>query len=154
MRTFRDAFARAAASPTPDVPDLGGILAALDVPGPVWSTADDARAAHVAWFLDRTAVLTGDPVAFDLAQVWAARCGHALPPAPRTDSFVARAHRALATCTPRGQRVAHDLGDELGPGDWPAEPVDVCDGPWAGVLLHLESARPALAVAPGAARSI
>ena len=97
MRTFRDAFARAATPPAPDLPDLGGILAALDVPGPVWSTADDERATHVAWFLDRVATLTGHPDAHDLAQVWGARCGHGLPPGPDRRSLVARAHRALAT---------------------------------------------------------
>lgn len=150
LRTFRDAFAHAAAPPATALVDLGPVVASLDVPGPVWATADDARASHVAWFLDRVATLTGDAEAYDLAQVWAARCGHALPPAPDPRSTVARAHRAVAGCTPAGQQVAHDLATQLRPDEWGRGPVDVLAGPWAGLLLQLECTRPAFAVAPGA----
>lgn len=152
VRTFRDAFVAARTEPTTHRPDLRGVLLALDVDGPAWSSADDARAAHVAWFLDRVAALTGDPLAFDLALLWSARSRHAAPPAPPAGSPLCRAHRALATHARTGRPsslaaargVAAFLGSDL------TQPVDVLTGGWAGLLLTLECDRPALAVAPGA----
>ncbi|GEK20186.1 protein kinase domain-containing protein [Cellulomonas xylanilytica] len=153
VRALRDAFVGAAVVPSPNPPDLGDVLAALDVTGSVWATADDARATHVAWFAARVATLTGDPLAHDLALVWASRCGHVSPPAPHPHSPLARAHRALATYARTGRpaplRVARDIAVRLSTGG--AEPVDVLTGGWAGLLLALECDRPALALAPGTA---
>ncbi|WP_456825121.1 AarF/UbiB family protein [Cellulomonas sp. P5_E12] len=151
LRTFRDAFVAARTAPAPRLPDLRTVLITLDVDGPAWSSADDARAAHVAWFLDRVATLTGDPLAFDLALLWSARSGHAFPPIPSARSPLGRAHRALAAHARTGRRsslaaargVAARLGSDV------AQPVDVLTGGWAGLLLTLECDRPGLALAPG-----
>lgn len=153
VRALRDAFA--AVEPVPPTPrlDLGDAVASLDVDGPVWASADDARAAHVAWFLGRVATLTGDQHAFDLALLWSARCGHAEPPAPAARGPIARAHRALArTDRPSSVRIARDIAAQLRSG--PDEPVDVLTGGWAGLLLEVECRRPALAVAPGSSAEI
>ena len=119
----------------------------------MWATADDARAAHVAWFAARVATLTGDPFAYDLALVWASRCRHVLPPAPHPRSPLGRAHRALAAHARTGRpallQVARDIAAQLRSRPR-AEPVDVLTGGWAGLLLALECDRPGLAVAPGA----
>ncbi|GEM00386.1 protein kinase domain-containing protein [Cellulomonas terrae] len=153
VRALRDAFVGAAVRPRTGAPDLGDALAALDVTGPVWATADDARAAHVAWFAGRVAILTGDPFAYDLALVWASRAGHAAPPAPHPRSPLARAHRALAaharTGRPGPLRVAREIADRLRAHARPPEPVDVLTGGWAGLLLALECETPALALVPG-----
>jgi hypothetical protein len=156
LRAFRDAFAAAGAPVAARQPDLEVFLAVLDVDGPAWASADDAHATHVAWFLARVATLTGDPLAYDLALHWSARCGHRAPPAPDRRTPVARAHRAIAaharTGRPasldRARAVAADLSAQLSP----TEPVDVLAGGWAGLLLELECSRPGLAVAPGHAR--
>ncbi|WP_456785702.1 protein kinase domain-containing protein [Cellulomonas sp. P5_C5] len=155
VRALRDAFAGAAVAPRTSAPDLGDALAALDVTGSVWATADDARAAHVAWFAGRVATLTGDPFAYDLALVWASRCGHVPPPAPDPRSPLARAHRALAahalTGRPAFLRAARDVAAQLQAQAHAPEAVDVLTGGWAGLLLALECERPALALAPGTA---
>lgn len=153
VRALRDAFVRAAAHPSTGAPDLRDALAALDVTGPVWATADDARAAHVAWFASRVAILTGDPFAYDLALVWSSRCGHGAPPAPHPRSPLARAHRALAAYARTGRpallRVAREIADRLCAQARAPEPVDVLTGGWAGLLLALECETPALALVPG-----
>ncbi len=154
VAALRDAFARAThVRPSSTPADLGARLADLDVTGTAWATADDERAAHVAWFLQRVATLTGDPLAFDLAQVWSVRCGHALPPTPDAGDPVGRAHHALATHARTGRpaalRTAREVAERLRDEGGAAGPVDVLVGGWAGLLLALECERPALAVAPG-----
>ncbi|MEZ0449960.1 protein kinase domain-containing protein, partial [Cellulomonas sp. ICMP 17802] len=89
VRALRDAFVAAAPAPAVRPPDLHAVVASLDVDGAAWASADDVRAAHVAWFLGRVATLTCDPRAFDLALVWSARCGGRLPSAPARRSPVA-----------------------------------------------------------------
>lgn len=153
LRTFRDAFVATDTEPTPEPRDLRRVLRSLDVDGPAWSMADATRAAHVAWFLDRVATLTGDPLAFDLALLWSARSGHAAPPTPTAAGPLHRAHRALAAHARTGRRsslaAARDVAARLGTDV--AQPVDVLTGGWAGLLLELECDRPGLAVAPGSA---
>jgi len=155
MRTFRDALTVALdvpPVPPPPVPDVTALVMGLDTDGATWAAADDDRAAHVAWLLERVATLTGDALAHDLALLWSARCGHAALPAPPPGTPVARAHHALARHTRTGRAGAladaRRLADELGSAS-PGDPVDVLTGGWAGTLLRLECAAPAHARAPG-----
>ncbi len=126
---------------------------ALDVDGEIWASATADEAAHAAWFLQRVAHLTGDVTAHDLAAVWTLRSGGGMPPQPRDDEGVTRAHRELdAYC-----RTGHDvhlrravaIASRLGTA--PVWRVDVRRGRWASVLATLECERPADAVLPGAA---
>lgn len=157
VATFRAALARATSTPRPalEAPrsDLLAAIDVLDVDGSAWASADDDRAAHVAWLLGRVATLTGDQRAFDLAHVWSARCGHRLPPTPGIRTPLGRAHRALATYArsgrPSSRRAAVLAAEALGVTPAADEPVDVLTGGWAGALLSLEAAHPATATRPG-----
>ena len=136
---------RGAAAPRAPVrPTCGDVLAALDVTGPVWSTADDARAAHVAWFLDRVADPHRRPARLR------PRAGLGRPLRPRAparaadrDSLVARAHRALAAAP--ATAVARLRARPRRPARAPAtsRSRSTCStGGWAGLLLALECDRP------------
>jgi serine/threonine-protein kinase len=124
---------------------------ALDVDGLIWQDADPEQAAHAAWFLQRVADLTGDVTAHDLAAVWTLRAGASLPPPPRPDEGVTRAHHELDAYCRTGHDVhlrrARAIATRLGTA--PVWRVDVHRGRWASVLAALECERPADALLPG-----
>ena len=126
-------------------PDLSGVLAQLEVSGPIWAEADHTEAAHAAWLLARVAVLTGDVMAHDLAEVWSCRARGARLNRADDRQPIVIAHRALAAYRQTGRdrqllsalRLAEQLRAE------PAGRLDVHHGPWAGWLLGLECRSPA-----------
>jgi serine/threonine-protein kinase len=126
---------------------------ALDVDGEIWQSAGPDEATHAAWFLQRVAHLTGDVTAHDLAAVWTLRAGGLLPPPPRDDEGVTRAHRELDAYCRTGHDVhlrrARAIATRLGTA--PVWCVDVRRGRWASVLAALECERPADALLPGTA---
>ena len=124
---------------------------ALDVDGEIWQVAGPDEATHAAWFLQRVAHLTGDVTAHDLAAVWTFRAGGSVPPAPRNDEGVTRAHHELDAYCRTGHDVhlrrARAIATRLGTA--PVWRVDVRRGRWASVLAALECERPADALLPG-----
>ena len=139
-----------------DAANLFSAVAALDVDGPVWGSADNAEAAHAAWFLQRVALLTGDVRAHDLAAIWAVRAEGTALARPRADEAITRGHQELADYCLTGHDVhlrrALALATRLGTA--PVRRVDVRRGRWASVLLNLECRRPAEAVLPGSVASL
>jgi serine/threonine-protein kinase len=153
--TRADAHAAHAAHVIETAPeaDRRRAVAALEVDGAIWQGADPDEAAHAAWFLQRVADLTGDVTAHDLAAVWTLRAGGSLPPAPRPDEGVTRAHGELDAYCRTGDDVhlrrARAIATRLGTA--PVWRVDVRRGRWASVLAALECERPSDAVLPGTA---
>jgi hypothetical protein len=131
--------------------ELRHAIEALEVDGAVWQGAGPDEAAHAGWFLQRVADLTGDVTAHDLAAVWTVRAGGSLPPPPRPDEGVTRAHGELDAYCRTGHDVhlrrARAIAVRLGTA--PVWRVDVHRGRWASVLATLECERPADAVLPG-----
>ena len=129
---------------------------ALEVDGAVWQAAGAEEAAHAAWFLQRVAALTGDVTAHDLAAVWTLRAAGSLPPRPRPDEAVTRAHHELDAYCRTGNDVhlrrARAIATRLGTA--PVWRVDVRRGRWASILATLECERPADAVLPGTADTL
>lgn len=141
MAALQDAFAAAAApAPLPAPPSWRAALDELEVDRVAWRTCRPARAAAVAWALQRCAVLTGDIDAADLAAAWAARAGEAatgLVAGP-----VLAAHALLAEHRRTGAAAALDQARAIAaalPGD---DPYHCCRGPLARLLLATECSDP------------